>query len=164
MSVSEYVEDMLREAREELVRADGKAALILAASGVAVGALLGGFLAGSWQPFDLSNSIEWLWWVGVVLAAIGLYRLACSVYPQTRRKGPEPEVLAYYVDVNRFKGDLAALKEKLAESAARAEDRQVDQLRQVCGIAGDKYAGIKAGLFLLGAAAVLCTVAALLGS
>lgn len=161
--MSEYVEEMLKEAREELVRADGKAALIVAASGVAIGALLGGFLAGSWEPSDLSNSVEWLWWLGVLLAAYGLYRLARSVYPQTKRKGSAPAVLAFYGDVNRFTGDLAALKQRLIESAVNAEDRQVDQLRQVSGIVGAKYCAIKTGLLMLGVATVLCTAAALLG-
>jgi len=40
--MTEYVQEMLKEAREELVQADSKAALILASSGVALDALTGG--------------------------------------------------------------------------------------------------------------------------
>lgn len=161
--MTEYVQEMLTEAREELVRADAKAALILASAGVALGALMAGLLAGSWAPSDLDNSIEWLWWLGAVAAGYGLYRLAKSVYPQTDRRGEAPTVLAYYGDVNKETGDLAALKQKLVESSAQASDRHVDQLRQVSQIVGAKYAGIKAGLLSLGVAAVLCAGAVLLG-
>ena len=161
--MTEYVQEMLREAREELVRADAKASLVLASSGVALGALMAGLLAGSWGPSDLGNSIEWLWWLGAVAAGYGLYRLAKSVYPQTDRKGDAPTVLAYYGDINKETGDLATLKQRLAESSAQASDRHVDQLRQVSKIVGEKYAGIKTGLLMLGVAAVLCAAAVLIG-
>ena len=161
--MTEYVQEMLREAREELVRADAKASLVLASSGVALGALMAGLLAGSWGPSDLGNSIEWLWWLGAVAGGYGLYRLAKSVYPQTDRKGEAPTVLAYYGDINKETGDLATLKQRLAESSAQASDRHVDQLRQVSKIVGEKYAGIKTGLLMLGVAAVLCAAAVLIG-
>lgn len=161
--MTEYIQEMLKEAREELVRADAKASLILASSGVVLGALMAGLLAGSWEPSDLGNSIEWLWWLGAAVAGYGLYRLAKSVYPQTNRKGEAPAVLAYYGDINNVTGDLATLKQKLAESSAQASDRHVDQLRQVSKIVGAKYAGIKTGLLMLGVAAVLCAAAVLIG-
>lgn len=161
--MTEYVQEMLKEAREELVRADAKASLILASSGVAIGALMAGLLAGSWGPSDLDNRIEWLWWLGASAAGYGLYRLAESVFPRTDRKGEAPAVLAYYGDINKETGDLATLKQKLADSSAHAQDRYVDQLRQVSRIVGAKYAGIKMGLLMLGVAAVLCALAVLIG-
>jgi len=57
-------ETMLREAREELSRADGKSSLLLAAVGVVVGAVAAAVVAGEWSPFDLSPFIQWLWWAG----------------------------------------------------------------------------------------------------
>src|SRR5262245_8921031 len=66
-----YLVDLLKEAREELARADSKAALLLAATGVAVGALLAGLIGGKWMPFSLDNRVEWLWWFGVASVASG---------------------------------------------------------------------------------------------
>lgn len=57
----EYARDLLDDTQEELVRADSKAALILAAAGVAFGALLAGLLSRDWEPFALDNRVEWAW-------------------------------------------------------------------------------------------------------
>lgn len=155
-----YVQALLTETREELVRADGKAGLLLAAAGVALGALMGGLLSNDWTPFSLDNRIEWLWWLGALSAGVGLVRLVGAVWPRTGRKGPPPGVVAYYGDVHRYAGrPTAELRAALAASAADAPDRLVDQLREVSRIVVDKYAGVKAALVALPIAAVLCTVA-----
>ncbi len=157
-----FAQDLLDDTREELVRADSKAALILAAAGVAVGALLAGLLSRDWEPFDLDNRVEWVWWVGAASAVYGLWRLARAVSPATKREGPPLGVLAYYGDVNRFKGTAKELKDALERSAERAEDRLVDQIRETSRIVGDKYASLRAGLVAFGAAGILCAAAALL--
>ncbi len=155
-----YVRVMLTEAREELVRADGKAGLLLAASGVGLGALLGGLLSRDWTPFSLDNTAEWLWWLGVAAAGYGLYRLGRSVWPRTVRKGPPPGVVAYYGDVNKFEGrPTAEVRAALQASAQDPSSRLVDQLREVSRIVGVKYAGIRAALVALPVAALTCAAA-----
>lgn len=158
--MTDHISQMLVAAREELVRADTKAAVLLAATGVGIGALLGGLLSGNWSPFELANWIEWAWWLGAAAAAFAVWRLGYAVYPRTKRKGPPPTVLGYFDDVNKFRGTTAELKRALL--AAAPEDRQVDQLRETSRIVGAKYDGIKTALGSLGLAAVLCAGAVLL--
>jgi hypothetical protein len=86
-----------------LTRADSKAALLLAAAGVIVGALIAGLLNGRWTPFELDNRVEWVWWVGVAAAASGMLSIAAAIYPRIYRRGaPRPEVPAYYGDVAAY--------------------------------------------------------------
>ena len=59
--VLEYGIALLDATREELVRADSKAALLLAGAGVGVSALLNGLMSGRWTPTVLDNRVEWLW-------------------------------------------------------------------------------------------------------
>ena len=47
-----YTTSLLSSAREEIDRADSKASILLAASGVATGALLAGLMAGNWTPLE----------------------------------------------------------------------------------------------------------------
>src|ERR1035441_6347411 len=82
-----YLADLLADTREELTRADSKAALTLAATGVVIGALLAGLFGGKWTPFDLNSKIQWLWWLGVGSAALGVFSIAAAVYPRIRRRG-----------------------------------------------------------------------------
>ena len=81
-----YLADLLADTREELTRVDSKAALLLAASGVIIGALLAGFFGGRWTPFDLSSKVQWLWWLGAASAAFGLFSIAAAVYPNIHQR------------------------------------------------------------------------------
>src|SRR5690242_8638023 len=80
-----YLADLLKDTREELARADSKAALLLAGTGVVVGAVLAGLLGGRWTPFSLDNRVEWIWWLGVGSAAAGIFSIAAAVYPRIHR-------------------------------------------------------------------------------
>ena len=51
---------LLAEARAEIGRADQKAAILLAAIGVAAGAAIGGSLGGKWGPGSIPDAVEWL--------------------------------------------------------------------------------------------------------
>lgn len=150
---------MLAAAREELVRADNKASLLLASAGLAVGALIAGLISRDWSPFALENRIEWLWWAGAGAAAYGLGCLGSAVYPRTRRRGPVPGVVAFFGDVNSYASrPRAELVEALRRSAEREQDRFVDQLVQISDIARRKYARLRHAMWALPLAAALCTV------
>jgi hypothetical protein len=58
---SELPEALLEESREELGRADGKASILFAASGVVVSVLLAGAIARKWDPTEL-GWFQLLWW------------------------------------------------------------------------------------------------------
>lgn len=151
---------VLAAAREELTRADGKASLLLAVIGVVMGALLAALLAGSWDPSQLSNAVEWLWWLGVLAAVAGVAALGFAVYPRTRPKGLRPTMIAYFGDVVATPAsDLEALLEETAKSP---RDGALDQLRQVSGIVHRKYQAIRVALWALAGGAIACGVAVLI--
>lgn len=86
---------ILREAREELARADGKASILLAAIGVVIGAIFAAILGGSWRPHHLDNNIEWLWWVGAVVGLAGATVFGSAVFPRTTyRSKRRPGIVA----------------------------------------------------------------------
>ncbi|MFJ8893568.1 Pycsar system effector family protein [Leifsonia sp. NPDC102414] len=158
----EVAEAILREAREELSRADNKAALLLAAAGVIVGALLAAFIAGDWTPAKLPSCVQWLWWIGAASGCAGLFSLATAVYPRTKYRGQRaPAVVTYFGDVvNTLPSEL---KERLIATAKASDARVLDQVVIVSSIVDRKYRGIQFGLWMFGACGVLCTAAVLIG-
>jgi hypothetical protein len=150
---------LLTETREELARADGKAQILLAVSGVAVSVVLGGAISGDWSPSDLDRCAQVLWWIGVSAAALGLSGLGYAVFP--RLLTADDARITYFEDVLRYK-DCPALSQGLAAEAARG-DRDVEQLLRLSRLAHRKYLAIQASMSALLAAAVICAVAALAG-
>lgn len=158
--IADYRKEFLRATREELVRADAKAALLLAAAGIAVGALLNGLLNGRWSPNDLTNEVEWVWWLGASAVALAVVALGTAVYPQTRRVGRAPTKAAYYGDVVQLERD--ELDAALRGAAADLAESVVDQIYQVSTIVARKYARIRFALAAFAGGAALCTLAILL--
>jgi hypothetical protein len=155
-----YTAAVLDATREELDRADKKAAILLAGTGVAIGALLSGLLAGSWTPSMLDNKVEWAWWLGVILAAAAVGALGSAVFPRISRPGNR-DLVAYFGDVQAYPKH-ADLKAALIESSRLDLDRLTDQLSAVSAIVQRKYCLIQWALWLLLAAASLdvCSVLA----
>ncbi|QYC44119.1 hypothetical protein Nocox_32740 [Nonomuraea coxensis DSM 45129] len=143
-----YARQMLAETREELNRADAKAQVLLGIVGVGLGAVTGGLLAGSWSPFRLSDSVEWLWWAGVASAVASVLVLARAVYPRLDRRRRRDDAVMYYADVLRF-DSAAELSRALAGSSAMGLERLADQLHRVSAIVGQKYRLIRWGFWLL---------------
>jgi hypothetical protein len=156
----DYARSLLEATREELVRADTKASLLFAASGVAIGALLNGLLGGKWAPSNLDNRVEWMWWLGVVSAASALTCLAIAIYPRTWRAEVRPKLVAYYGDVVHF--SRTELEVALAATSRHIKSALVDQVYQVSKIVRRKYRLIRVALWLFAFAASLCIVAVLL--
>lgn len=150
---------LLSETREELARADGKAQILLAVSGVVVGVVLGGAISGDWSPTDLDRCAQVLWWIGVGAAAIGICGLGYAVFP--RLLTTDDARITYFEDALRFK-DCPALSEGLVAEAARG-DRDVEQLLRLSRLAHRKYLAIQISMSALLAAATLCSVASLIG-
>ena len=150
---------LLNETREELARADGKAQILLAVSGVVISVLLGGAISGDWSPSDLDHCARVLWWIGVGVAALGLGGLGYAVFP--RLLTADDARITYFEDVLRYK-DCSALSEGLLTEAARG-DRDVEQLLRLSKLAHRKYLAIQISMSALLAAAVLCSIATLVG-
>ena len=153
---------MLAEAREELDRADSKASILLAASGVAAGALLAGIVGGSWSPSRLGPPIQAMWWFGVAAAAAGIWNLASVIYPRTRRLGGARfDHIDYFCDILAF-ADADALMAALRRACAAGIEPVADQLRQISLIVDRKYRHIRRGMWCLCAAVLACPAAVLL--
>jgi hypothetical protein len=144
-----YAPSLLDNAREEIDRADAKASILLAASGVAAGALLAGLIAGTWSPFKLHVGIQWTWWAGVVEAALGIGCLALAVYPREHKNDSGiPWAVLYYGDVLVYP-TTTQLVSALNRSAETNIERIADQLRHVSWIVHYKYRLIRWGMRLL---------------
>jgi len=155
-----YAASLLSGAREEIDRADAKASILLAASGVAAGALVAGLTAGTWTPLKLQVATQWIWWLGVAESAVGIGCLALAVYPRERKNDSGvPRTVLYYGDVLAYR-TTAQLVTALNRSAETKIERIADQLRHVSWIVDHKYRLIRWGMRALFLAAV--TIAAAL--
>jgi hypothetical protein len=159
--IIDYSKSLLTETREELVRADNKASILLAASGVALGALLAAILGGDWTPFQLDVRVQWLWWVGSVSAAVAIYWLGSAVYPRIRAKGTRPKIVAYYGDVVEAR-DRERVAELLEGSSLNPQDRLLDQIIQISNTVQTKYLAIRKAMWHLSLAAACGLVSLML--
>ncbi|MFF3581784.1 Pycsar system effector family protein [Streptomyces mirabilis] len=156
VQVHEYASALLGRSREELNRADAKASLLLAASGVGLGVMLTAILSGDWTPFGIDNKFEWLWWSGIILAVTGVTCLGIAVFPRTRRSvAANAAPVAYFRDVAvNKKEDLEGL---IRVTLGSPKVPILDQLYEVSRVVNVKYELIRVGLFCYGGALLACT-------
>jgi Family of unknown function (DUF5706) len=122
---------------------------LLAASGVATGALLAGLMAGNWTPLELQVTIQWAWWLGVAEAAIGTFLLALAVYPREQiNDSGIPWAVVFYGDVLSYRS-TTQLMGALERSAETTIERIADQLRRVSAIVDRKYRLVRRGMLIL---------------
>ncbi|MGW2308708.1 Pycsar system effector family protein [Actinomadura luteofluorescens] len=156
-----YAEKLLHGAREEVKQADAKASLLLAASGVAFGAILSAALAGSAKLSASTTPAAWAWWTGLGLAAAGVILLGLAVYPRTRRSADVPlHLVAYFGDIANYPRDT--LEARVIRTLASPATPTLDQLYEVAHIAAGKYALIRRSLCLFATATGLGVVGLLL--
>lgn len=155
----ELTAKLLAETREELVRADGKAQILLAATGVVIGVVAGGIVAGDWKPGDLACGAELLWWIGAGSAAVGVLALVYAIWPRVGTGASDRA--RYFADV-RVHGDCDSLIPVLEKEAQR-ENRDAEQLFSIASIVGKKYAAVKMAIIALALAVVLTAFAAIVG-
>jgi hypothetical protein len=153
--VSAYLHELLDDTREELALADSKASLMLASSGVAVGALLAGLLGGGWTPFRLSMWIQWCWWLGACAAAAGIASIAAAVYPRIHRKETAHLGMpTYYGDVAKF-DDVEDFRLAIG-LRPDIQRRLLDQTFLLSRIVQNKYTLLRRGFILLLIAIIAC--------
>ncbi len=150
--MSTQAERLLREAREELVRAENKASLLLTASGVGVGALMAALLSKSWTPTGMTGVAQISWWLGIIFLTGSLSLLGFAIYPRTTAgKRQVVDGVAYYGDVVQV--GRAGLSEALRNTAT--EEALTDQLFNVSEIVVSKYNAIRRSLWGLAAGVAL---------
>jgi hypothetical protein len=143
---------MLAEARTEVGYADHKASMVLAALGIGFGAILGGLLAGNWQPSDQGRG-EALWWIGTTLALGSLVVSASAVWPRYRKSAQPPDNVFYWGHVAAFES-FEELSAALDRSPPSLNDRTRHQLWELSVIVARKYMLLRCA-FVLAAAAVV---------
>ncbi|MDA2806360.1 Pycsar system effector family protein [Nocardiopsis suaedae] len=147
---------LVADAYAEIRHADQKAAILLAASGVVVGALLGAALAGEWSPGDLRAPWDRVFWGGCLAFGAATAALAWAVYPRLptapRRSAP---TAVSFLDVERI-GTDTELSTALDPDLAAL----LGHLRTVSRIVHRKYRLLRAGIGLMVAAFGLFTAAA----
>jgi hypothetical protein len=173
-----YKEALLGETREELAKADAKASILLAATGVAFGALLTAIGNGAWAPGRVQHGDARLTvWISMAFALIGIFLLGSAVKPRLRSRAMGREQLHYFGNVRSYWPSVAlwnrrsrldegrtAFDEalKLAANDANYEARLDDQLWFLGRTAFRKYRLISLGLWMLSGAVILALLALLL--
>ena len=156
-----FARQLLNETREELDRADRKAQILFAASGVGVSVVVAGIVAGDWSPLQLSAWALVAWGTGAGLVAIGLFVLGISIFPRIVHHDPGGKV-AYFGHAASYP-NIEALRAALEAAAAQPDDRTLDQLWIVSRIVVRKYRLIRWALVALGGGFALGLVASVGG-
>ncbi|MFE6888752.1 Pycsar system effector family protein [Streptomyces sp. NPDC057694] len=156
-------ERLLGDLRTEIARADAKAAVVVAAVGVAAG-VLGVLLAGrGWAPSRLSAPGAAAWWAAVAALMMALLALLMAVVPRYSKYRWAPGApLSYFGDIQRAarSGHLAAA---LAETERTPAAGAITALTETSRIAARKHQWIRTGLVALALAVVLLPVSLLIG-
>lgn len=153
-------EKLLAETREELERADSKAAMLLASFSLLVGVVIAGLLAGEFKPAELHCPGGPIWWVGCAAIAAALVALARAIYP-TLRHGKAEGPITYFG--HAAGKDATAIKAALKRQVEGERSRTIEQLTVVSAIVWRKYRFVQAALWMFGAGVTLCLVGVLIG-
>lgn len=144
--------DLLREGREEVVRADTKASTLFGLLGVAFGVVLAGLIAGTWSPADLRAPAQLLFWAGAIGAGAAMVLLGSAIWPRITHLEDREEV-AYFGHVAAYPR-REQFKQALMRQAERDPDaRAVDQVHAISRLAMRKYRLIQLAIVALAVAA-----------
>lgn len=158
--IKTYASELLAETREEIVRADTKAAILFTAFGIAVAAVLAGLIAGDWSPNDLDRGATAVFWVGGGSAVVSFLALGYALWPRMKHKQADGPA-GYFLKIREY-DDLDALRTALKRSA-ESDDRPVEQLKVVSDIAWNKFVGIRIAMLLYGFGLAACAGAVIFG-
>jgi ribosomal protein S12 methylthiotransferase accessory factor YcaO len=158
--IEKLAEQLLAESREELGRADAKAAMLLASFSLLVGVVIAGLFAGEFKPADLHCGGGPIWWVGCGAVAAALIALARAIYP-TLRHGEAEGPITYF---GHAAGKSAtAIEAALKRQVEGERSRTIEQLAVISAIVWRKYLFVQAALWLFGAGVALCIFGVLIG-
>ncbi|WP_136709318.1 Pycsar system effector family protein [Agromyces sp. H66] len=150
---------MLAESRAEVVQADQKASMLLAALGIGFGLVLSGQLAGDWDPSRLSVAGESAWWVGAAFAAASVVVAAAAVWPRYHADDLESGI-AYWGHAASF-DSAEEFKRAFTSRAMSSSDRINHQLWHLARLVNKKYSLVRWAMRLAAAAAAAIAVAVL---
>lgn len=169
---------LLSEVREELAKADAKASILLAASGIAFAALLTAGSTTSWYPGNLADQwARYCAWGAFVLTLVGIVAVGAAVNPRTSHHKPHRPKVRYFGDVadrwpghwlRRPKGDAVDAARTRFESDLNSmpiediDSRIIDQIWVLSDIADRKYRLISRAVQCYGVALAAAIVALVL--
>ncbi|MGW0882219.1 Pycsar system effector family protein [Streptomyces sp. NPDC002671] len=160
---AQLCEQLLRELRGEIARADSKAAVLVAALGLSAG-VISGLLAGrDWSPAELSGTGTVLWWAGTASLAFSLFALLLAVLPRYRPGTWSPgQPLSYFGDIHQAvrQGHLEAA---LTDTETHRTAGLIRALGETSRIAARKHQWIRAGLVAFCTGTVLLPASLFLG-
>ncbi|UED85133.1 Pycsar system effector family protein [Streptomyces profundus] len=160
---NDLAEQLLREVRVEIARADSKAALLVAALGLGAGLFGGMTTSGDWSPGSLAVAGRVSWWFGVLALIVALAAFLLAVAP---RFGPDDWTseapLTYFGDIHRA-ARRGELRQALTATEAASEARLVKALEFNSRIASIKLRWVRHGLIAVAAGVLLISGALLTG-
>lgn len=142
MSQEDFVKTLLDETREEINRADTKASILLAGTGIAVAAVVAGFTGSEWTLAGERGLVQVLAVLAGALALVGVFSLGAAVFPRVGK--PSIGRARYFMDHAQYPS-IPALMEAVGREYANAADRHVHQLRDLSVIVKCKYRLTQAG-------------------
>lgn len=157
-------EALLRETREELAKADVKASILLAASGIALSALLTAGDKAPWYPDHLTEvNARRCAWAAAALMIVGMLFVGAAVKPRLRAKHGTTPVVHYFGDVEAFRppwwrlwrrdAEVDEARDRFGASLLNLTDpeaahaRLVDQIWTLSHIAYRKYRFVGFGIW-----------------
>lgn len=138
-------QSMLAEARADVLHADQKASLILAALGVGFAAILAGQLNGSFEPARFSIIGAILWWAGVTAASVSVALAGMAVWPRFQVDDRPRYGITYWGHIAAFQ-ELSELEEALDEQDVTSTTRTRHQLWRLSILVHRKYVCVRAAL------------------
>lgn len=152
---------MLEEARADVVHADQKSSLLLAALGVGFGAVLGGQLEAGWDSSVLSVPGQIVWWIGVVAAITAVALAALAIWPRYALTDQPEFGVTYWGHAAAFENP-GALRDALKKQEITSLDRTTHQLFMLSRLVLRKYRYVRTSLILGGSAGLLLGAATIL--
>ncbi|MFF9560068.1 Pycsar system effector family protein [Streptomyces albus] len=140
---------LLQDMRGEIARADSKAAVLLGAVSMTVGAFAGVLAGSDWSPSQLPCPGAAAWWTGVGALGIALLALLMAVLPRYGRSAWAPGMpLTYFADI-RTAASRDQLRAALADTERATLDAFAASLAATSRIVHDKHRWIRAGVAAL---------------
>lgn len=150
---------MLDETREDARNADQKASVLLAAFGIAFGALLASQLqTDGWRPTSLTPAGGVLYTLGLVAGGIAVAASGAALWPRYQLDVSPRHGIAYWGHIAAFQ-TLADLDDALQRTPSRDALRTRHQLWQLSRLVLKKYRLIRASLGAAVVAALLLAIA-----
>lgn len=147
------VKDQLVDTREEITRVDGKASILLAGAGVAVGVVVAGLIAGDLQITKLALVVVVLGGLAAAATLVGIGLVGAAIYPRCGKA--EHGRARYFTEVAVY-DTPDELRLALANDA-HVGDRVFHQLLGLSKAVATKYALLGWGIRFLGLAIMLAT-------